>query len=105
MIYYKIKMFHVLLFLLNQFQYNLYLSWTLKVHPWNRQSSDVHGDAPVQVQRPYNEQEPPTNNRPAKGKTVVTRECSPILFRNMYDFKSVYYFFKENLLVFQETPL
>lgn len=36
----------------------LYLWGAFEVHPWNRQSGDVHGDATVKVERPDDEEEP-----------------------------------------------
>lgn len=40
----------------------LYLRRAFEVHPRNRQSGDVHGNTPVQIECAHNEKEPPTYN-------------------------------------------
>lgn len=59
-----------------------YLWWTPEVHSWNRQSSNVHGDTAVQVQRPHNEQEPPANNWPVNRMHVGSKSSAVKMMKN-----------------------
>ena len=48
-----------------------YLRGTLEVHPWHREGGDVHGDAPIQVERAHNEEVSPTHDGPTEHNRVI----------------------------------